>query len=79
MSSGKWFSRQISAPNFPSKLNSILFKYTDQKNLSRYIFTSNDFKNDANHLTDDNFAVINPYNNDHYVCLKFTDFIYVTL
>lgn len=46
-------------------------------NISKYTFSTRDLVDQSKYyLDDENFSILNPYQNNHYICLKFKDLIY---
>lgn len=66
--------QNIKSSELGSVITDIIFNGFEARSTSRYVFITDDYKEQNEEI---DFCILNPQNNQYYICLKFTDFIYV--
>lgn len=66
--------KSVKSSELGNVMTDLIFNGFEAKSTSRYVFTTDDYKEPSGEI---DFSILNPQSSKYYVCLKFTDFIYV--
>ena len=67
--------QNIKSSELGNVITDIIFNGFETKATSKYVFITDDYTEPSHEI---DFCILNPQNNKFYICLKFTDFIYVS-